>query len=95
MDELLRWVKSGERIEGVDEIVYPGERGQRRAAEITASGKRAAERGGLEHPPGDLRRERRGAPRLTTFVALVHVRKNTSLTSKSCSVWLQKLDAFR
>jgi L-2-hydroxycarboxylate dehydrogenase (NAD+) len=38
MDELLRWVKSGERIEGVDEIVYPGERSQRRAAELTASG---------------------------------------------------------
>ena len=38
MDELLRWVKSGERIEGVSEIVYPGERGQRRAAEITRSG---------------------------------------------------------
>lgn len=38
MDELLTWVKSGERIEGVSEIVYPGERGQRRAAEITASG---------------------------------------------------------
>jgi LDH2 family malate/lactate/ureidoglycolate dehydrogenase len=38
MDELLRWVKSGQRIDGVDEIVYPGERGQRRAAEITASG---------------------------------------------------------
>ncbi len=38
MDELLRWVKSGERIEGVDEIVYPGERGQRRAAELTQSG---------------------------------------------------------
>jgi LDH2 family malate/lactate/ureidoglycolate dehydrogenase len=39
MDELLTWVKSGQRIEGVDEIVYPGERGQRRAAQITASGK--------------------------------------------------------
>ena len=38
MDELLAWVKSGEKIEGVGEIVYPGERGQRRAAEITASG---------------------------------------------------------
>jgi L-2-hydroxycarboxylate dehydrogenase (NAD+) len=38
MDELLRWVKAGQRIEGVDEIVYPGERGQRRAAEITAAG---------------------------------------------------------
>jgi LDH2 family malate/lactate/ureidoglycolate dehydrogenase len=39
MDELLRWVKSGQKIEGMDEIVYPGERGQRRAAELTASGK--------------------------------------------------------
>ena len=39
MDELLTWVKSGERIEGVSEIVYPGERGQRRAAEIAASGR--------------------------------------------------------
>ena len=38
MDELLTWVKSGERIEGVSEIVYPGERGQRRAAELTNSG---------------------------------------------------------
>jgi LDH2 family malate/lactate/ureidoglycolate dehydrogenase len=38
MDELLTWVKSGEKIEGVSEIVYPGERGQRRAAELTASG---------------------------------------------------------
>lgn len=38
MDELLTWIKSGERIEGVSEIVYPGERGQRRAAQITASG---------------------------------------------------------
>jgi LDH2 family malate/lactate/ureidoglycolate dehydrogenase len=38
MDELLGWVKSGQRIEGVDEIVYPGERGQRRAAEIEKSG---------------------------------------------------------
>jgi LDH2 family malate/lactate/ureidoglycolate dehydrogenase len=38
MDELLHWVKSGERIEGVNEIVYPGERGQRRAAELTGSG---------------------------------------------------------
>ena len=38
MDELLRWVKSGQKIEGVEEIVYPGERGQRRAAELTASG---------------------------------------------------------
>lgn len=38
MDELLGWVKAGQRIEGVDEIVYPGERGQRRAAEIERSG---------------------------------------------------------
>ncbi len=39
MDELVRWVKSGERIAGVEEIVYPGERGQRRAAELTAQGR--------------------------------------------------------
>ena len=32
-------MKSGERIAGVDEIVYPGERGQRRAAELTARGR--------------------------------------------------------
>ena len=38
MNELLQWVKSGERIDGVEEIVYPGERGQRRAAELTSSG---------------------------------------------------------
>ena len=38
MDELVRWVKGGQKIEGVSEIVYPGERGQRRAAEIAASG---------------------------------------------------------
>lgn len=39
MDELLRWIKSGQRIEGVEEIVYPGERGQRRASELTRSGR--------------------------------------------------------
>jgi L-2-hydroxycarboxylate dehydrogenase (NAD+) len=39
MDELVTWVKSGERIQGVDEIVVPGERGQRRAAELTTSGR--------------------------------------------------------
>ena len=39
MDELLTWVKSGDKIEGVGEIVYPGERGQRRATELTASGR--------------------------------------------------------
>jgi L-2-hydroxycarboxylate dehydrogenase (NAD+) len=38
MDELLAWVKSGDRIEGVEEIYYPGERGQRRAAEMVAIG---------------------------------------------------------
>ena len=37
MDELIRHVKSGERLEGVEEIVVPGERGQRRAAELTRS----------------------------------------------------------
>src|SRR3954468_22348048 len=39
MDELLGWVKSGQRIEGVDEIVYPGERGQRRSMQLTSEGK--------------------------------------------------------
>jgi len=39
MNELVRWVKSGERIEDIDEIVYPGERGQRRAAELLAAGR--------------------------------------------------------
>jgi LDH2 family malate/lactate/ureidoglycolate dehydrogenase len=39
MDELIRWVKSGEKVDGVDEIVVPGERGQRRAAELTRSGR--------------------------------------------------------
>ncbi|MCC7371378.1 MAG: Ldh family oxidoreductase [Chloroflexi bacterium] len=39
MDELLGWVKSGDRIEGVEEIYYPGERGQRRAAGMIGAGK--------------------------------------------------------
>jgi LDH2 family malate/lactate/ureidoglycolate dehydrogenase len=39
MDELIRHVKSGDRLEGVEEIVVPGERGQRRAAELTRSGR--------------------------------------------------------
>jgi L-2-hydroxycarboxylate dehydrogenase (NAD+) len=39
MDELLTWVKSGQKIDGVDEIYYPGERGQRRAAGFVATGK--------------------------------------------------------
>jgi LDH2 family malate/lactate/ureidoglycolate dehydrogenase len=38
MDELIRQVKSGERVEGVDELFIPGERGQRRAAELRRSG---------------------------------------------------------
>jgi LDH2 family malate/lactate/ureidoglycolate dehydrogenase len=38
VDELIKWVKSGEKTAGVDEIVVPGERGQRRAAELTRSG---------------------------------------------------------
>lgn len=39
MDELVAHVKGGQKIEGVNEIVYPGERGQRRAAEVTRAGK--------------------------------------------------------
>jgi len=39
MDELVRHIKSGQTIDGVSEILVPGERGQRRAAELTASGK--------------------------------------------------------
>ncbi len=39
MDELLAHVKAGERIEGVTEIVYPGERGQRLAAQLTSLGR--------------------------------------------------------
>ncbi|MGE3267494.1 MAG: Ldh family oxidoreductase [Chloroflexota bacterium] len=39
MDELVGWVKSGDRIEGVEEIYYPGERGQRRAAGMIEAGK--------------------------------------------------------
>ncbi|MBV9169161.1 MAG: Ldh family oxidoreductase [Chloroflexi bacterium] len=38
MDELVRQVKAGERAEGVQELFVPGERGQRRAAELRRSG---------------------------------------------------------
>jgi LDH2 family malate/lactate/ureidoglycolate dehydrogenase len=38
MDELIRQVKSGERVAGTDELFIPGERGQRRAAELRRSG---------------------------------------------------------
>jgi LDH2 family malate/lactate/ureidoglycolate dehydrogenase len=39
MNELLEHVKSSELSEGTSEIVYPGERGQRRAAELRGKGK--------------------------------------------------------
>ena len=39
MDELMAWVKAGQKIEGVSEIYYPGERGQRRAAGMVKDGK--------------------------------------------------------
>lgn len=39
MDELVAWVKAGQKIEGVSEIYYPGERGQRRAAGMVKDGK--------------------------------------------------------
>lgn len=39
MDELMTWVKAGQKIEGVSEIYYPGERGQRRAAGMVSEGK--------------------------------------------------------
>ena len=39
MDELMTWVKAGQKIEGVSEIYYPGERGQRRAAGMVKDGK--------------------------------------------------------
>ena len=38
MDELVRWIKSGQRLEGVAELVIPGERGQRRASELIRAG---------------------------------------------------------
>jgi uncharacterized oxidoreductase len=37
MAELARWIKSGQPVDGA-EIVLPGERGQRRAAELTRGG---------------------------------------------------------
>jgi LDH2 family malate/lactate/ureidoglycolate dehydrogenase len=38
VDALVEQVKSGERAPGVDELVLPGERGERRLREVTASG---------------------------------------------------------
>jgi ureidoglycolate dehydrogenase (NAD+) len=38
MDELVRHIKSSETVEGVDEVLLPGERGQRRAAALRATG---------------------------------------------------------
>ena len=38
MSTLVRHIKASETVEGVDEIVVPGERGQRRAAELRAAG---------------------------------------------------------
>ena len=65
MDELLTWVKSGERIEGVDEIVVPGRARPAAGSRDHGLGAGAARRGGLEHAGGDLRRERGRAPGLT------------------------------
>lgn len=38
MDELVDQIKQGERAPGVDELVLPGERGERRHRELTAAG---------------------------------------------------------
>jgi LDH2 family malate/lactate/ureidoglycolate dehydrogenase len=38
MDELVAQVKAGERVAGVDELFVPGERGQRRAADLRRGG---------------------------------------------------------
>jgi LDH2 family malate/lactate/ureidoglycolate dehydrogenase len=38
MDEQIDQVKQGERLPGVEELLVPGERGQRRYAELTARG---------------------------------------------------------
>jgi LDH2 family malate/lactate/ureidoglycolate dehydrogenase len=38
MDTLIDQVKQGERADGVDELLVPGERGERRFLELTASG---------------------------------------------------------
>ena len=38
MDELVDQVKQGERAPGVDELVLPGERGERRHRELAAAG---------------------------------------------------------
>jgi LDH2 family malate/lactate/ureidoglycolate dehydrogenase len=39
MDELVRFVKSGQPVAGVSEVLLPGERGQRRALEFTRDGR--------------------------------------------------------
>ena len=38
MDSQLDQIKHGERLSGVDELIVPGERGQRRYLELTARG---------------------------------------------------------
>lgn len=38
VDEQIDQIKRGERLPGVDELVVPGERGQRRHADLTARG---------------------------------------------------------
>jgi LDH2 family malate/lactate/ureidoglycolate dehydrogenase len=38
MDAQIAQVKGGQRAEGVDELIVPGERGQRRYDELTARG---------------------------------------------------------
>lgn len=38
MDTQLDQIKQGERLPGIDELVVPGERGQRRYLELTARG---------------------------------------------------------
>jgi LDH2 family malate/lactate/ureidoglycolate dehydrogenase len=38
MDDLVAHIKASERVEGVEEIFVPGERGQRRAAALRRAG---------------------------------------------------------
>jgi len=38
MDSQIDQIKQGERIAGVDELLVPGERGQRRHSDLTARG---------------------------------------------------------
>jgi hypothetical protein len=38
MDEQIDQIKQGERLPGVAELLVPGERGQRRSMDLTASG---------------------------------------------------------